>query len=100
VDSNQITGGRKTHGDKSAKPRPPQRTLNDPFGKPQVYLAMSSLRLSQRSLRLCVESHLSNSSEPARPKCLSPAQAARLSPLISWYFPCKSRKFTSPSGSN
>src|ERR1035438_5361947 len=30
-----------THGDKSAKPRPPQRTLNDPLLKPKVYLVPS-----------------------------------------------------------
>ena len=36
VDSNQITGGRITPGDKSESPRPPQRTLNDPYLKPEV----------------------------------------------------------------
>src|ERR1035441_3485041 len=41
VDSTQITGGRNTHGDKSAEPRPPQRTLNDPLGKPKVSLAIA-----------------------------------------------------------
>src|ERR1035437_9408618 len=65
VDSNQITGGRKTHGDKSAKPRPPQRTLNDPFGKPKVYLAMSSLR------DLCVSALNRISQTPANPRARS-----------------------------
>jgi hypothetical protein len=42
VDSNQITGGRNTPGDKSESPRPPQRPLNDSPLNPEVSLRSSS----------------------------------------------------------